>query len=686
MGFNRSNSIGSARAAARKSPSGAWRSAALAALLVTPLSCVGADPAASDDRGDDEAWIERSTEALTINSDSFVYFLCNSTGHTPSESNRLKSTQDPSIFKLSYTYDLSYADSCYFLQTNQLNDWGTTQSRFTDRSPSTPLGVPASDALTPGSQTFGVSYPATGPYELTVNWPQQTFSIGAPSSLITGRVTVPTAAGGGWGVSGVTVSLTGPTAASALTDANGVYRFRGLPAGAYTVSVAKSGATFAASSAAVQVESSSIQDFTCDAPCGNNASIDPARELVITHPAVVNDWRSSSAANGPWSFRFLLEQMTPPGVDPATFAQGWLNQFLASSSNGFAVAPRNPAALTGGTAPLWPSVCDAGGQSCKLDLARAPFKLLAIVNRADLHAAGSGEGRLVYGLDVAPDRPQMTVIFEYELPSSAALPDRAAWVSKFHALSSAATPLPSAPNTDPALPSSPYVVALQDITDRFTRAAVVPSTPQNPLGSALIDLRTSESALATNGTWEWREFRLAVSPAADPARCNFVGPCLTLAPNAQTPDDGLNAASFRFPSARIQELAAWIMTNGGADVYGGLATVPASYLAGTTRAPDPPPWGFSNTPTPTPENIRHAFGGQTCNGCHTSEALPSSLSLDFFYHITPQRPGGPDGTAILSPFVTTIEIPRRVSFALSVLGCGAGPCPVGGESMMGPQR
>jgi hypothetical protein len=82
----------------------------------------------------------------------------------------------------------------------------------------------------------------------------------------------------------------------------------------------------------------------------------------------------------------------------------------------------------------WPTTANG-----KLDMSRAPFKLISIVNRMDLHAGSNGETRFVYGLfDLNGNGMLMTVIFEYGLPdkdpNTGATLTRKSWASKFHAL------------------------------------------------------------------------------------------------------------------------------------------------------------------------------------------------------------------------------------------------------------
>ncbi len=119
------------------------------------------------------------------------------------------------------------------------------------------------------------------------------------------------------------------------------------PPGSYSLNPSKSGAAIAPDVVNLNnLNSDVVQAFSCTSGCAAPASIVPGNELVIVDPTVVHDSRASNAADGPWSFRFLMEQMTPTGTDPADFLESWLaesasppppNQKLV---NGFPVKDR----------------------------------------------------------------------------------------------------------------------------------------------------------------------------------------------------------------------------------------------------------------------------------------------------------------------------------------------------------
>jgi hypothetical protein len=356
---------------------------------------------------------------------------------------------------------------------------------------------------------------------------------------------------------------------------------------------------------------------------GGDVAIVADKELVITHSSVVLDARASSANDGHWSFRWLMEQMTPDGVDPGDFVETWLQGLRVRTVNGFAMDDRDPTEFV----QLWPRT--AAG---KLDLARAPFRLLAITNRIDIGFNGSpGEGRFVFGL-VGADGfgRKMTVIFEYRLAPLGTANDRSEWAKRWHALA----PLPF---------GDEYNAQLQAVTDGFAARGADPSRPAQ---SSLGQLRINEIFFAL--PWELREFNLLTD-----AQGTFLRPATT----KQNPDQSLNG------SAR---LAQFLLENAD-DVCAGTAVIPPDMLGG--NAPEVSPstqWKFPTQPA-IDEPLRRAFAMGTCNGCHDAEAEP----IDGFYHVSPLGlpiARGSDGTSRLSPFLLFTDLPKRIDNMVALLG------------------
>jgi hypothetical protein len=369
--------------------------------------------------------------------------------------------------------------------------------------------------------------------------------------------------------------------------------------------------------------------------------IDPARELLIQDASVLADARASNVTDGHWSFRYLMEQAAMSSAN--LFAEIWIANLEASGRS------------MAGLRRQWPTINE--NTQTLPDASRSPFQLLAIVNGIDAHSSGQGEARLVYGIygvgDVQQLNPQsqnFTVMFRYALPVTADIPTRQAWASRFHELGATAF-------------GADYNAKLQALTDVFTRVGARPSTQDNPRGSALIAVNINEGFLG-NSPFQLRESRLL----PDPVRGMFDLVVTTL---EQTPD-----ASFNAHDGPLSDFL-----NGNAVlVQAGLAPLPAALLGTQSSAFNPVvPWSFPGVSSN--ELLRHAFAGQTCVGCHSSEAPTTAFTI---YHVVPYS--SPGASASASGYLPVVEIPRRVSFMQNQLMCSGASCALGAEPMMGPAR
>jgi hypothetical protein len=348
-----------------------------------------------------------------------------------------------------------------------------------------------------------------------------------------------------------------------------------------------------------------------------------SREITIRHVSVVDDPIRTSMTGGPaddprtgaWSFGRLMERLSPtaaqaPDVTEAMFRTSLTDQTV----NSFTIPARpnmDPFVLQ-----PWPRTANG-----KLDLTKAPMRLLAIVNRLDLKdldAGKGGEGRIVFGVTDQDGNPlEFTVIFEYLLPAKNEAEWRA-WVDAFHALQT----LP--------FPSEQYNAALQAITDKFDGRNSVPTMVN---GNGIIDIRTNEVALLDGfggpaprfaSPWQLREFRPS-------ATTGFMAPF----PIAQTADfDQFNGSERlgRF----INQNEAIILTE--------RHEVPLSF----ENEPFQGGSVFNNidfwdAPGITNPDARHKFSLNTCNGCHGAESNVS------FLQIAPRFVGE---QSELSPFLT----------------------------------
>lgn len=390
-------------------------------------------------------------------------------------------------------------------------------------------------------------------------------------------------------------------------------------------------------------------------PLATYKGVDPAKSLVITNVKVVEDKQrtfnpctNTGTPMGAWTFgRLMTEMANQPltGIQPSAFVRKWLDKWMAdqTTANGWTAAKRQKIKQL----VIDPWEAASGGPGMPLNLSKAPFRLLAIVNRVDLRGAGSaygggnaGEGRFVYGvMDMRPtggidpytgqptpacSPTQFTVIIEYGIDRKGC-PAIQNWGQqwynlKFHALGS---------------PS--YNAALQAITDQFTKANVAPLKPNR---SALNQLRTNEIAIANAAPdqfWQLREFRLPKGNGH-----------LFEANAKQTPHETL----------RNTDLTANYVNANTVAILNGTYVVPDFWLgqkfltnaSDVPGGPPPPPTVFwNNGPTVVIANrpARHEFSLGTCNSCHHSETNTA------FTHIKPAPFGTPAG---LSGFMTGILV------------------------------
>jgi hypothetical protein len=145
-------------------------------------------------------------------------------------------------------------------------------------------------------------------------------------------------------------------------------------------------------------------------------AVDFDREILVRDLSVVEDpcrttWTAGGCAPGTvgaWTFGHLMSEMAGT-TPPAQFVAEWVHTFeLTQMINGFLVPARgnvraaliDPWLVASGCAPGTDLL---GPGACALDLKIAPFRLLAIVNRADLSgpaygAENPGEARFVFGM------------------------------------------------------------------------------------------------------------------------------------------------------------------------------------------------------------------------------------------------------------------------------------------------
>lgn len=343
--------------------------------------------------------------------------------------------------------------------------------------------------------------------------------------------------------------------------------------------------------------------------------VSTSRELMIKSTTVVDDPvrtvfspSSNDARNGVWTFKHLMENIAPTPADAPAMVEAMLTTFTAPQTiNGFTIAARP--GMQSEILDAWPRTSDGA-----LDLAQAPLRLQAIVNRFDLRNLANGdagEGRFVFSFVDPFDTffpLQATMIFEYKLPAVTDQ-DVLGWASSFHALGAMQF-------------GESYNAALQAITERFVGRG---ARPDHTNGSAINAVRTNEIEFGFNGIWQMRQFELSASSGA-----------LEPAPLALTPDRSFNNSST---------LASYINAN-QADIIAERHTVPALFNGAPFQAGavfnDLGTWFAPGVNS----DARFHFALNTCNGCHSSAETGT-----FFTQINPRFAFN---EASLSSFLTGI--------------------------------
>lgn len=366
--------------------------------------------------------------------------------------------------------------------------------------------------------------------------------------------------------------------------------------------------------------------------------IDPERSLLIRAPAIVDnstrtldpcDARRRGIAPGPssraWTFGHLMTQMAN-GRDPAVFAHTWLaNWALPTRLNGQDLVTvhtvnERSSTLARRIYEAWQR--ESGGTvggDVRLAMNRAPFRLLAIVNRFDLrhnrrfNEGNSGELRFVFSvLDLnrlesnqqtcfqasssgAPTNPTVgdqLLILEYavdHLSDSA----RRDWILRWTAL------------TDLAIDDPAFATALEQLTQTVVTAGAGGSRPN---GSALIRIRTNESADGVH--WDLREFTINASTG-------YLVPTTV----KQTPK-----AAFS-PQMAEPGLVTWVSANASA-VLNDTHRVPDQLLGvRSINQARNSSWAAILESAGVDPMVAFEFSRRTCVGCHSADTGSS------FFHV-----------------------------------------------------
>ncbi|MCY1033451.1 Ig-like domain-containing protein [Corallococcus sp. BB11-1] len=272
----------------------------------------------------------------------------------------------------------------------------------------------------------------------------------------------------------------------------------------------------------------------------------PERELVIQDPGVVSD--AVRTTEGAWSFGRLVARMSAT-LAPEDFVRDWLAREAGSSVHGQDAATRERISQV---LRDWPTRADG-----TLDLAKAPLRLRAIVNRMDLcdvSRGRAGEGHFVFDLLDASGQPLgLTVTLAYDLPARSEA-DVREQARRWQALASLT------PGTEA------YNAALQDITDRLTAGtgrATISATGPLRTADAKADPRgaAAPSASLTDDT------QAPTAEITAPATGSFVRSTVAITANAV---DDVGVARVDFFN--------------GASLIGSSTTAPFTVLWNTTTA------------------------------------------------------------------------------------------------------
>ncbi len=417
-----------------------------------------------------------------------------------------------------------------------------------------------------------------------------------------------------------------------------------------------------------------------DVQAAGAVTVDVERELFITDLSVIEDPIRTDPTNGDdavWTFKWLIEQMAGDN-DPSVMALSLFEFFLDESPvNGVSVPARN-AVISKILAP-WPRHADG-----RLDLEKAPFKLLAIVNRMDLrrHDNGNvehaGEGRFIFGVldqDGKPLAPLggptaggMTFIFEYFLKADTRR-EVEEWAHRWHRLS-----------REP-LGTENYNRRLERLTRRFSEEG----RGDGVNDSALASIRSNDISLAA--PLELREWVLDPNTtlltkntvARTPDFLDLNGtPQLAAMINAN--EAAILNATFQVDPANLSAhspTGPFVLANPASFINAELAAR-GETVASRSWQVNPLlggfladiPWsaaGINNN------DARHLFGLNTCSGCHRDE------TGTVFFHV-----GFPNGSENRDLRTQSMLAPAALSPFLA--GDGAGGDHLTPDPVSGVQR
>ncbi|MBS2015058.1 MAG: hypothetical protein JST00_19360 [Deltaproteobacteria bacterium] len=366
--------------------------------------------------------------------------------------------------------------------------------------------------------------------------------------------------------------------------------------------------------------------------------VHPERSLEIVDRRVLDD-AAKTAPGGAFAFMTTLGTFFAPGFDARSFL-------------GEQFAP-------GRVRHAWPLTPDG-----RLDVTRAPYRLLAVVLRPEGTWTSLGELRLVfeawsdgalgelvsieYGIDWRKPAPGEAANAGAPATGAAAAARRAAWVAKWRSLE------------DEAFASPAYVDALASLVGAVTRdptqlrTIAIEKSQSGPNGGVKF------SSLGRGGWQGLQETNLANTP---PSTWNARG---------FTWNSGGSCGGWSGGACSVTDPLPRLVQSAENDLYAGRFTIPNELRTRDVIGTKASAWGnaFAVPSGWTPERwerARRAFSRSTCDGCHGADTGTTTI-----HHVISQ----PTGDAKLSPFVRDQELPQRVVAYRATL-CGPTSLPPG---------
>lgn len=417
-------------------------------------------------------------------------------------------------------------------------------------------------------------------------------------------------------------------------------------------------------------------------PSYESHEIDVEKELLITDPAVVDS--AYAAYPGPFSFGHLIDELAGERGAKGLILD-WVSLWEEDQEVNQRVVEARPAIREKLIDP-WKAKDGCAGCSddeWDIDLAHAPFRLLAIVNRLDLgtgvfiderekvsivtnsqyYSSTTAEVRFVFAA-LKPDGSSLeggfTMILEYGMRFQQRFRDRELpdaifkYAAYWHELGSFTRMdqayLKALANITSVVTQRDRERSLRGLKDPKGREIVLEMPPSaEPL---LLQIRTNDGALG-----DVREFR----------QCRVSGGEMRADRLAATP-----AAVFLEEGSREQRSLVRYLNDNERAIKNGTHVFPFSIRGRSNRHPLRVVGGNALVTDNDPNfhwelrrvrdrEVRRRISMGTCNGCHSGETGTS------FFHIAPRKAGE---ASVLSPFLSyatgPLEVPDPANPRLSV--------------------